>query len=169
MKAVKTLWANNGTDIGTEDNPSWGGAVAVSGIGEVDLMNNTFVRNKAGQYAAVYVESTSNNASKMTNTAVWGNECVVFFVFFVSLGVQTDGFVLLDQENNAVNGPRFDDPSTVAGTEGNKVSAKWEPVAISVLVDAGDGQLAAAESDMTQATGAYKEWMTGDFASYNTI
>ena len=180
LKAVNTLWANNGTDIGTEDNPSWGGAVAVSGIGEVDLMNNTFVRNKAGQYAAVYVESTSNNASKMTNTAVWGNECagnpvhlattgIKNSAFDVELGVQTDGFVLLDQENNAVNGPRFDDPSTVAGTEGNKVSAKWEPVAISVLVDAGDGQLAAAESDMTQATGAYKEWMTGDFASYNTL
>ena len=66
MKAVNTLWANNGTDKGTEDNPSWGGAVAVSGIGEVDLMNNTFVRNKAGQYAAVYVESTTTNASKMT-------------------------------------------------------------------------------------------------------
>ena len=180
LKAVNTLWANNGTDIGTEDNPSWGGAVAVSGNGEVDLMNNTFVRNKAGQYAAVYVESTPTNASKMTNTAVWGNECVGNPVhlattginnsaFDVELGVQTDGFVLLDQENNAVNGPRFDDPSTVAGTEGNKVSAKWEPVAISVLVDAGDGQLAAAESDMTQATGAYKEWMTGDFASYNTL
>ena len=180
LKAVNTLWANNGTDIGTEDNPSWGGAVAVSGIGEVDLMNNTFVRNKAGQYAAVYVESTSNNASKMTNTAVWGNECagnpvhlattgIKNSAFDVELGVQTDGFVLLDQENNAVNGPRFDDPSTVVGTEGNKVSAKWEPVAISVLVDAGDGQLAAAESDMTQATGAYKEWMTGDFASYNTL
>lgn len=180
LKAVNTLWANNGTDIGTEDNPSWGGVVAVSGIGEVDLMNNTFVRNKAGQYAAVYVESTSNNASKMTNTAVWGNECagnpvhlattgIKNSAFDVELGVQTDGFVLLDQENNAVNGPRFDDPSTVAGTEGNKVSAKWEPVAISVLVDAGDGQLAAAESDMTQATGAYKEWMTGDFASYNTL
>lgn len=180
LKAVNTLWANNGTDIGTGDNPSWGGAVAVSGIGEVDLMNNTFVRNKAGQYAAVYVESTSNNASKMTNTAVWGNECagnpvhlattgIKNSAFDVELGVQTDGFVLLDQENNAVNGPRFDDPSTVAGTEGNKVSAKWEPVAISVLVDAGDGQLAAAESDMTQATGAYKEWMTGDFASYNTL
>ena len=180
LKAVNALWANNGTDIGTEDNPSWGGAVAVSGIGEVDLMNNTFVRNKAGQYAAVYVESTSNNASKMTNTAVWGNECagnpvhlattgIKNSAFDVELGVQTDGFVLLDQENNAVNGPRFDDPSTVAGTEGNKVSAKWEPVAISVLVDAGDGQLAAAESDMTQATGAYKEWMTGDFASYNTL
>lgn len=180
LKAVNTLWANNGTDIGTEDNPSWGGAVAVSGIGEVDLMNNTFVRNKAGQYAAVYVESTSNNASKMTNTAVWGNECagnpvhlattgINNSAFDVELGVQTNGFVLLDQENNAVNGPRFDDPSTVAGTEGNKVSAKWEPVAISVLVDAGDGQLAAAESDMTQATGAYKKWMTGDFASYNTL
>lgn len=180
LKAVNTLWANNGTDIGTEDNPSWGGAVAVSGIGEVDLMNNTFVRNKAGQYAAVYVESTTTNASKMTNTAVWGNECagnpvhlattgINNSAFDVELGVQTNGFVLLDQENNAVNGPRFDDPSTVAGTEGNKVSAKWEPVAISVLVDAGDGQLAAAESDMTQATGAYKEWMTGDFASYNTL
>lgn len=181
LKAVNTLWANNGTDKGTEDNPSWGGAVAVSGIGgEVDLMNNTFVRNKAGQYAAVYVESTSSNASKMTNTAVWGNECagnpvhlaitgINNSAFDVELGVQTNGFVLLDQENNAVNGPRFDDPSTVAGTEGNKVSAKWEPVAISVLVDAGDGQLAAAESDMTQATGAYKGWMTGDFASYNTL
>lgn len=180
LKAVNTLWANNGTDIGTEDNPSWGGAVAVSGIGEVDLMNNTFVRNKAGQYAAVYVESTTTNASKMKNTAVWGNECagnpvhlattgINNSAFDVELGVQTNGFVLLDQENNAVNGPRFDDPSTVAGTEGNKVSAKWEPVAISVLVDAGDGQLTAAESDMTQATGAYKEWMTGDFASYNTL
>lgn len=181
LKAVNTLWANNGTDMGMEDNPSWGGAVAVSGTGEVDLMNNTFVRNKAGQYAAVYVESTTTNASKMTNTAVWGNECegspvylaatgIEYSAFDVELGLeQTNGFVLLDQENNAVNGPRFDDPSTVAGTEGNKVSAKWEPVAISVLVDAGDGQLAAAESDMTQATGAYKEWMTGDFASYNTL
>lgn len=181
LKAVNTLWANNGTDKGTEDNPSWGGAVAVSGIGEVDLMNNTFVRNKAGQYAAVYVESTTTNASKMTNTAVWGNECEGSPVLLTATGIensafdvksgveQTNGFVLLDQENNAVNGPRFDDPSTVAGTEGNKVSAKWEPVAISVLVDAGDGQLAAAESDMTQATGAYKEWMTGDFASYNTL
>lgn len=180
LKAVNTLWANNGTDMGTGDNPSWGGAVAVSGTGEVDLMNNTFVRNKAGQYAAVYVENTETSASEMTNTAVWGNECagnpvhlattgIKNSAFDVELGVQTDGFVLLDQENNAVNGPRFDDPSTVAGTEGNKVSAKWEPVAISVLVDAGDGQLAAAESDMTQATGAYKEWMTGDFASYNTL
>lgn len=181
LKAVNTLWANNGTDKGTEDNPSWGGAVAVSGIGEVDLMNNTFVRNKAGQYAAVYVESTTTNASKMTNTAVWGNECEGSPVLLTATGIensafdvksgveQTNGFVRLDSENNAVNGPRFDDPSTVAGTEGNKASAKWEPVAISVLVDAGDGQLAASESDMTQATGAYKEWMTGDFASYNTL
>ena len=107
-----------------------GRCVAVSGIGEVDLMNNTFVRNKAGQYAAVYVESTSNNASKMTNTAVWGNECagnpvhlattgIKNSAFDVELGVQTDGFVLLDQENNAVNGPRFDDPSTV-GRNGGK-------------------------------------------------
>lgn len=181
LKAVNTLWANNGTDKGTEDNPSWGGAVAVSGIGEVDLMNNTFVRNKAGQYAAVYVESTTTNASKMTNTAVWGNECEGSPVLLTATGIensafdvksgveQTNGFVLLDQENNAVNGPRFDDPSTVAGTEGNKVSAKWEPVAISVLVDAGDGQLAAAESDITEAEGAYKEWMVDDLASYQTL
>ena len=143
-------------------------------------MNNTFVRNKAGQYAAVYVESTSSNASKMTNTAVWGNECagnpvhlaitgINNSAFDVELGVQTNGFVLLDQENNAVNGPRFDDPSTVAGTEGNKVSAKWEPVAISVLVDAGNGQLAADKSDMTEATGAYKEWMIDGLASYQTL
>lgn len=181
LKAVNTLWANNGTDMGTESNPSWGGAVAVSGTGEVDLMNNTFVRNKAGQYAAVYVENTETNASKMTNTAVWGNECEGSPVHLVATGISnsacdvgwglehTNGFVLLDQENNAVNGPRFDDPSTVAGTEGNKASAKWEPVAISVLVDAGESFLAADELDMTQAKGAYNQWMTDNASSYQTL
>lgn len=182
LKAVNTLWANNGTDMGTEGNLSWGGAVAVSGTGEVDLMNNTFVRNKAGQYAAVYVENTETNASKMTNTAVWGNECEGSPVYLVATGISysacdvefgnlsSNSFVRLDSENNAVNGPRFDDPSTVAGTEGNKASAKWEPVAISVLVDAGNGQLAAGNLDMTQATGAYKAWMAEDFAlSYQTL
>lgn len=177
LKAVNTLWANNGTDMGTEGNLSWGGAVAVSGTGEVDLMNNTFVRNKAGQYAAVYVKSTTGSASAMTNTAVWGNECEGSPVHLTATGIknsafdvadgvrQTNGFVLLDQENNAVNGPRFDDPSTVAGTEGNKASAKWEPVAISVLVDAGTGQLDADKLNMTEADGEYKEWMTKNLAS----
>lgn len=181
LKAVNTLWANNGTDIGTEDNPSWGGAVAVSGTGEVDLMNNTFVRNKAGQYAAVYVENTATNASKMTNTAVWGNECEGSPVYLVATGISysacdvefgnllSNSFVRLDSENNAVNGPRFDDPSTVAGTEGNKASAKWEPVAISVLVDAGTGQLAADNLNMTEADGVYKKWMTNNASSYQTL
>lgn len=182
LKAVNTLWANNGTDMGTEGNLSWGGAVAVSGTGEVDLMNNTFVRNKAGQYAAVYVENTETNASKMTNTAVWGNECEGSPVHLVATGISysacdvefgnlsSNSFVRLDSENNAVNGPRFDDPSTVAGTEGNKASAKWEPVAISVLVDAGDGWLDAAKLDMAEAEGAYKTWMHENLApSYQTL
>lgn len=182
LKAVNTLWANNGTDMGTEGNLSWGGAVAVSGNGEVDLMNNTFVRNKAGQYAAVYVENTETNASEMTNTAVWGNECEGSPVHLVATGISysacdvefgnlsSNSFVRLDSENNAVNGPRFDDPSTVAGTEGNKASAKWEPVAISVLVDAGTGQLDANKLDMTEADGKYKEWMTNNLASsYQTL
>lgn len=181
LKAVNTLWANNGTDMGTDDNPSWGGAVAVSGTGEVNLMNNTFVRNKAGLYAAVYVENTTTSKSEMTNTAVWGNECVGSPVHLVATGIKnsacdvvfgdqtSNGFVLLDSENNAVNGPRFDDPSTVAGTEGNKISAKWDPVAISVLVDAGAGELAAEESDMAAAEGAYKEWMVDNLASYQTL
>lgn len=182
LKAVNTLWANNGTDMGTEGNLSWGGAVAVSGTGEVDLMNNTFVRNKAGQYAAVYVENTETNASKMTNTAVWGNECEGSPVHLVATGISysacdvefgnlsSNSFVRLDSENNAVNGPRFDDPSTVAGTEGNKASAKWEPVAISVLVDAGDGWLDAAKLGMVEAEGAYKTWMHENLApSYQTL
>lgn len=181
LKAVNTLWANNGTDMGADDNTSWGGAVAVSGTGEVNLMNNTFVRNKAGLYAAVYVENTTTSKSEMTNTAVWGNECVGSPVHLVATGIKnsacdvvfgdqtSNGFVLLDSENNAVNGPRFDDPSTVAGTEGNKISAKWDPVAISVLVDAGAGELAAEESDMAAAEGAYKEWMVDNLASYQTL
>ena len=182
LKAVNTLWANNGTDMGTEGNLSWGGAVAVSGTGKVDLMNNTFVRNKAGQYAAVYVENTETNASKMTNTAVWGNECEGSPVHLVATGISysacdvefgnlsSNSFVRLDSENNAVNGPRFDDPSTVAGTEGNKASAKWEPVAISVLVDAGNGWLDAAKLDMAEAEGAYKTWMHENLeSSYQTL
>lgn len=182
LKAVNTLWANNGTDMGTEGNLSWGGAVAVSGTGEVDLMNNTFVRNKAGQYAAVYVENTETNASKMTNTAVWGNECEGSPVHLVATGISysacdvefgnlsSNSFVRLDSENNAVNGPRFDDPSTVAGTEGNKASAKWEPVAISVLVDAGNGWLDAAKLNMAEAEGAYITWMHENLeSSYQTL
>lgn len=38
-----------------------------------------------------------------------------------------------------------------------------------MLVDAGNGQLAADKSDMTEATGAYKEWMIDGLASYQTL
>lgn len=171
LKAVNTLWANNGTDIGTADNPSWGGAIALNGNAVADLMNNTFVRNKAGEYAAVYVPSTDGN--KMVNTVVWGNEGTgspvnikVDGISYSACDVDFGGGeenVLLDTENNAINGPRFDDPSVGAGTDGNRVSAKWEPISISVLVDAGDGVEQVSDKAVQ---GAYSDWMKVNAPSY---
>ena len=175
LKAVNTLWANNGTDAGTSDNPSWGGAIALGGTAVVDLMNNTFVRNKAGQYAAVYVPEGSTG-NKIVNTAVWGNEGEG-----VPLNIAADEIsysacdtdfgggqnnIVLGTDNNAVNGPRFDEPSAVAGTEGKMASAKWEPISISVLVDAGNGVMS---KDDVNISGAYNEWMEAYAPAYKDL
>lgn len=177
LKAVNTLWVNNGTDSGTPDNLSWGGALAVAGGATVNLMNNTFVRNKAGEFAAVYVEDIGGAGSRMVNTAVWGNESqgvpvnlpagvISHSASDMALG---EGALVLHEENNAVNGPRFSEPTGVSGTEGYLASAKWDPIAISVLVDAGDGTLAAKEENPLFATGGYKDWMSQQAPDYAAL
>lgn len=163
LKAINTLWANNETTgkggaIATSDDLGFTGSVLVS------LMNNTIVRNKAAEASAVY--STSNDT--ITNTVMWGG---------VGNGVVSEGLTInnsaseveltgtdnvkLGEENMAIDGPRFAQPSSVAGVAGNSVGSKWNPASISVLTDAGDGELDYNIDDITQATGAYKDWWNG--------
>ena len=130
-----------------DGQPSMGGALATSGEDvTVELMNNTLARNKASKYAALYVPGRVTD-----QYGVWGNEGegapvsvakMVYSASDVPLedNVVSTGFVQLDSRNNHIDGPRFSRPSTVAGVEGYVSDARWNPGAISVLVDAGHGE-----------------------------
>lgn len=171
LKVINTLWANNETTgkggaIATSNDRGYNGSVSVS------LMNNTMVRNKAAEASAVY--STSNGT--ITNTVMWGGDETGEIKGAVSSGlaisysasdsdlpstVESEKAynVKLNTSNMAIDGPRFAQPSSAAGLAANDVASKWNPASISVLTDAGNGQLDYNISDMKQATGAYKDWV----------
>lgn len=161
LKAVNTLWANNETT-------GKGGAIATSndlgftGSATVSLMNNTFVRNKASENSAIHA-----TAGTVTNSVMWGGEGTgvasesLTFVNCASDGtISGNGCIKLNAQNMALDGPRFAQPSEIAGVAGNNIASKWNPASVSVLTDAGDGQLAYGSDDVTAATGAYSEWFT---------
>lgn len=68
-----------------------------------------------------------------------------------------DGNIKLNKENIASDGPRFTAPTTTKGYEGYTQDAKWNPQAISVLTDAGDG---SKDKDDKNETGKYLNWWT---------
>lgn len=159
LKAVNTLWANNETT-------GKGGAIATSndlgftGSATVSLMNNTFVRNKASENSAIHA-----TAGTVTNSVMWGGEGTgvasesLTFVNCASDGtISGNGCIKLNAQNMALDGPRFAQPSETAGVAGNNIASKWNPASVSVLTDAGDGQLAYESEDVTAATGAYRNW-----------
>ena len=165
LRAANTLWANNAAGSGG----------ALSGT-SIDILNNTFVMNKAESHPVI--NTTSGN---LTNTLLWGNN-----VGDKSLGDLTvshsasdvdyaDKFstgnsnIRLSSDNMGENGPRFASPSTEAGVAGNSATNLWNPVAISVLTDAGDGtehnsdetnEDEGDDHDADQKTGAYQGWFT---------
>ena len=159
LKAINTLWANNETTgkggaIATSNDLGYTGSVTVS------LMNNTIVRNKAAEASAVYA-----TAGDITNTVMWGGEGngVVSTGLTIrnsasDADLTGDNNIKLNAVNMAVDGPRFAAPSTAAGMAANSVASKWNPASISVLTDAGDGQLDYNSKEMSAATGAYKDW-----------
>lgn len=165
FKAVNTLWVNNEASGVQDGKLSMGGALATSGESvTVNLMNNTFARNKAGRYAAVYVPG-----GILANTAVWGNEGEGAPVMAATMehsasDVEVPGMTLtmLNPQNNHIDGPRFTRPSTVAGVEGYVSDARWNPGSISVLVDAGNGELSVGGME----SGAYSEWMQENKGAY---
>ena len=185
LRAVNTLWANN-------ESAEEGGAIGTNFADGLTtyhdpllyIMNNTFVRNKATTNPVIYAH---NGKSHIVNTLIWGNQgdsyqkptslSAIYDVSHCASDVDyvekfTSGNsynnILLSTENMADKGPRFTNPSTEAGADGNSASTLWNPVAISVLTDAGDGTEHTAnknpdESDSEHETagtitGAYKDW-----------
>lgn len=166
LDAANTVFANN-------EAASYGGAVATNQTGgtvNVSLINTLMVRNSAGQnYSAICSQPLS---TRITNSVIWGNSADRAFnlgpssfshsasddSYFAASVAGNDGNIALNTVNLAIDGPRFRSPSTVAGASGNSTSSLWNPAAISVLTDTGDGQLAYANSDMNSASGGYKDW-----------
>lgn len=184
LRAVNTLWANNesageGGAIGT----NYAEGVSSSHDPLLYIMNNTFVRNKAITNPVIY---THNGKSSIVNTLLWGNLgdtyqnptnlSTIYDVSYCASDVDYVGKfastnknhnILLSTDNMGDKGPRFTNPSIVAGADGNSASNLWNPAAISVLTDAGDGteHTTLAYPDETghkdnATTGAYQDWFT---------
>lgn len=183
LRAVNTLWANNesageGGAIGT----NYAEGISSSHDPLLYIMNNTFVRNKATTNPVIYAH---NGKSHIVNTLIWGNQGNTYQdltdlsniydvshcasdVDYVEKFTSGNSYnnILLSTENMADKGPRFTNPSTVVGVDGNSASSLWNPVAISVLTDAGDGTKHNSDSENTDesdhsrgtTTGAYQDW-----------
>ena len=182
LRAVNTLWANN-------ESYEEGGAIGTNFADGLTtyhdpllyIMNNTFVRNKATTNPVIYAR---NGKSHIVNTLIWGNQgdsyqkptslSAIYYVSHCASDVDyvekfTSGNsynnILLSTENMGDKGPRFTNPSTEAGADGNSASTLWNPVAISVLTDAGDGTMHTADEypgeighTANQKTGTYQDW-----------
>lgn len=184
LRAVNTLWANN-------ESAGEGGAIGTNfadGLGSSSdpllcILNNTFVRNKAVTNPVIYAH---NGKSHIINTLIWGNQGETYQsgtnlseIYDVSHSASDVNYVdkfgenngnsniLLSTANMADNGPRFTNPSAEAGVKANSSASLWNPAAISVLTDAGDGTTHTeleypdeANHEANQVTGAYQEWFS---------
>ena len=185
LHIVNSLLANNDVTYGkyTGTESSQGGAIYIrrandantmtAGYRDAFIVNSLIVNNKAMQDGAIHVENevTSGTITPILyNTAIWGNESTVTEGDKVLLkrehmrncawdklpaSTATDGNIKLNKENIASDGPRFTAPTTTKGYEGYTQDAKWNPQAISVLTDAGDGSKDANDAN---ETGKYLDW-----------
>lgn len=183
LRAVNTLWANNeSASDGGAIGSNFGDGITSANDPFFDLMNNTFVKNKAAKNPVLY---NHNAKSSIVNTLIWGNEGDTYEnitnianMFTVShsasdvdyagkFATGKDGNILLDKDNMGENGPRLTSPSTEAGVAGNSATNLWNPVAISVTTDAGDGVSHTATKPYEDeanhqegtVTGKYQEWL----------
>ena len=169
LKAVNTLWANNET---TGNGGAIGFAVN-GGTSEVNLMNNTIVRNKALNNGAIYAQGGT-----VTNTLVWGNEgngdnmsgVTATYSAAEDLDATNGNNIKLAAANTSIDGPRFAQPSDAAGAAANDPMTKWNPSSINILTDAGAGILDkdSENSVMENATGAYRDWTVKNVPDYAT-
>ena len=184
LHIVNSLLANNDVTCGryTGTQNSQGGAIYIRRANDAGSMaadyqdayivNSLIVNNKAKQDGAIHVENevTSGTITPILyNTAIWGNESTDNSVLLrrehmrncawddLPASTAKDGNIKLNKENIASDGPRFTEPTTTKGYEGYKPDAKWNPQAISVLTDAGDGKKDANDAN---ETGKYQKWWT---------
>lgn len=187
LHIVNSLLANNDVTYGkyTGTKSSQGGAIYIrrandastmtAGYRDAYIVNSLIVNNKAMEDGAIHVENevTSGTITPILyNTAIWGNESTVTEGDKVLLkrehmrncawdellaSTAKDGNIKLNKENIASDGPRFTEPTTTKGYVGYKPDAKWNPQAISVLTDAGDGSKDANDAN---ETGKYLDWWT---------
>lgn len=184
LHIVNSLLANNDVTCGryTGTKVSQGGAIYIRRANDAGSMakdyqdayivNSLIVNNKAKQDGAIHVENEVTNGTItpiLYNTAIWGNESTDNSVLLrrehmrncawdeLPASTATDGNIKLNKENIASDGPRFTAPTTTKGYEGYTQDAKWNPQAISVLTDAGDG---SKDKDDKNETGKYLNWWT---------
>lgn len=185
LHIVNSLLANNDVTCGryTGTQNSQGGAIYIrraddagsmaAGYQDAYIVNSLIVNNKAKQDGAIHVENEVTNGTItpiLYNTAIWGNESTDNSVLLrrehmrncawdelpeSTTSTVNDGNIKLNKENIASDGPRFTEPTTTKGYEGYKPDAKWNPQAISVLTDAGDGKKDANDAN---ETGKYQKW-----------
>ena len=184
LHIVNSLLANNdvtcGRYKGTQN--SQGGAIYIRRANDAGSMaadyqdayivNSLIVNNKAKQDGAIHVENEVTNGTItpiLYNTAIWGNESTDNSVLLrrehmrncawdeLPESTAKDGNIKLNKENISSDGPRFTAPTTTKGYEGYTQDAKWNPQAISVLTDAGDG---SKDKDDKNETGRYLNWWT---------
>lgn len=184
LRAVNTLWANNeSADEGGAIGTNYADGLTTYHDPLLYILNNTFVRNKAVTNPVIYAH---NGKSHIINTLIWGNQGETYQsgtnlseiydvshsasdVNYVDKFGENNGYnnILLSTANMADNGPRFTNPSAEAGVKANSSASLWNPAAISVLTDAGDGTThtkleypgEAGHAD-NQVTGAYQEWFS---------
>ena len=184
LHIVNSLFANNdvtcGRYMGTQN--SQGGAIYIRRANDAGSMaadyqdayivNSLIVNNKAKQDGAIHVENEVESGTItpiLYNTAIWGNESTDNSVLLrrehmrncawdeLPESTAKDGNIKLNKENISSDGPRFTAPTTTKGYEGYTQDAKWNPQAISVLTDAGDG---SKDKDDKNETGRYLNWWT---------
>ena len=150
-----------------------------AGYQDAYIVNSLIVNNKAMQDGAIHVDNevTSGTITPILyNTAIWGNEstvtegdkvllkrehmrnCAWDELLVSTVSSATDGNIKLNKENIASDGPRFTAPTTTKGYEGYTPDAKWNPQAISVLTDAGDGRKDANVANEANEEGKYFDW-----------
>ena len=153
---------------------------------DLAVVNSLIVRNYAAGGPDVFLEPNISSESEasadnplLINTVCWGNASTRNTRYMYLYDTQmshcaldirgrldsdtkraTSSNITLDRENMTATGPRFTEPSTMAGNDGFTIGARWNPASISVLTDAGDGVLAKqyVNYDMSKATGAYRDW-----------
>ena len=179
LHIINSLLANNDVTCGkiTSTESSQGGAIYIrramtAGYQDAYIVNSLIVNNKAKEDGAIHVENEVSGTITpiLYNTAIWGNESTGKSVLLKrehmrncawdelpesTTSTTNDGNIKLNKENIASDGPRFTEPTTIKGCEGYKLDAKWNPQAISVLTDAGDGK---KDKDDQNETGKYLDW-----------